>query len=350
MRVEAGRDEHAGRAGTRRAAGRNSVVKHRAVVARRPAPPGSGSSRCSPARRPTPTSSAAPVPGIERVLVRRTCTARRAAPQKMSCVPLPWCTSQSTISTRAAPGGRAASAAIAALLSRQKPIARSGSAWWPGGRTSANAFCARPPITSLAPPRPRRRPPAAPRPSCPATSPCRDRAATRRARERRQRLAVRRRGEPPRSRRRSRRAAPRCSTPAIGRAPRSVCTASRRAGDSGCPAPGSCSRKRLSVMIDRAHARGLPLMRPRQLEAKHAFRRPGARERSTSPPWSRTISRTNARPRPVPFSRVVKNGAKIFSRSSGGTPGPSSRTSMRTPRRPASPRRRAATCPRARRG
>ena len=32
-------------------------------------------------------------------------------------------------------------AAIATLSKRQKPIARCGSAWWPGGRTSANASC-----------------------------------------------------------------------------------------------------------------------------------------------------------------------------------------------------------------
>jgi hypothetical protein len=42
------------------------------------------------------------------------------------------------------------------------------------------------------------------------------------------------------------------------------------------------------------------------------------------------MSRTKARPRPVPFSPVVKKGSKIFPRSSGGTPGPLSRTSQAT--------------------
>jgi hypothetical protein len=45
----------------------------------------------------------------------------------------------SMMATREAPPARIAAAAIATLLNRQKPIARSGSAWWPGGLTSANA-------------------------------------------------------------------------------------------------------------------------------------------------------------------------------------------------------------------
>ena len=43
----------------------------------------------------------------------------------MSWVPLPWCASQSTTSTRS-PRSRSAAAATATLLSRQKPIARAG--------------------------------------------------------------------------------------------------------------------------------------------------------------------------------------------------------------------------------
>jgi len=39
--------------------------------------------------------------------------------------------------------------------------------------------------------------------------------------------------------------------------------------------------------------------------------------------------RAVARPRPVPRDFVVKNGVKIFSRMSGGMPGPSSAKSMR---------------------
>ena len=54
---------------------------------------------------------------------------------KQASVPLPWWTSQSRTSTRSAPSSRrASSAAIATLPKRQKPIARSGSAWWPEGR------------------------------------------------------------------------------------------------------------------------------------------------------------------------------------------------------------------------
>ena len=53
----------------------------------------------------------------------------------MSFVPLPWWTSQSTIITRSSPSESSAwRAATATLLNRQKPIARVGSAWWPGGR------------------------------------------------------------------------------------------------------------------------------------------------------------------------------------------------------------------------
>ena len=55
----------------------------------------------------------------------------------MSFVPLPWCTSQSRISTRSAPcSARACAAATATLLKKQNPIARAASAWWPGGRSA----------------------------------------------------------------------------------------------------------------------------------------------------------------------------------------------------------------------
>ena len=59
----------------------------------------------------------------------------RGSAWKMSLVPLPWWTSQSTIITRSRPwASRACRAATATLLNRQKPIARAASAWWPGGR------------------------------------------------------------------------------------------------------------------------------------------------------------------------------------------------------------------------
>ena len=55
-------------------------------------------------------------------------------------MPLPWWTSQSKISTRSAPHSAIAwAAATATLLNRQKPIARSRSAWWPGGRSPQKA-------------------------------------------------------------------------------------------------------------------------------------------------------------------------------------------------------------------
>src|SRR3972149_1386219 len=51
----------------------------------------------------------------------------------MSCVPLPWWTSMSMMATRSSPDSRAFAAATLTLLKRQKPIARSGVAWGPGG-------------------------------------------------------------------------------------------------------------------------------------------------------------------------------------------------------------------------
>jgi hypothetical protein len=61
---------------------------------------------------------------------------------------LPWWTSQSTIATRSIPRSRCAQrAAIAMLLTRQKPIAAPRSAWWPGGRRSANALSSCPSST-----------------------------------------------------------------------------------------------------------------------------------------------------------------------------------------------------------
>src|SRR5918996_915700 len=56
---------------------------------------------------------------------------------KIEFVPLPWWTSQSSTKTRAAPSESSAwRAAIERLANRQKPIARSRSAWCPGGRSS----------------------------------------------------------------------------------------------------------------------------------------------------------------------------------------------------------------------
>ena len=56
---------------------------------------------------------------------------------KTAFVPLPWCTSQSSTSTRSTPSESSAwRAAIDTVAKRQKPIARAGSQWWPGGRSA----------------------------------------------------------------------------------------------------------------------------------------------------------------------------------------------------------------------
>ncbi len=56
----------------------------------------------------------------------------------MAWVPLPWWTSQSTMSTRS-PRAASAAAATAMLLSRQKPIGSAARAWCPGGRAATKA-------------------------------------------------------------------------------------------------------------------------------------------------------------------------------------------------------------------
>ena len=81
-----------------------------------------------PRPSPDPTSAAGPVPGYSGDWWIETNSTRSLA-WKMSLVPLPWCTSQSTIITRSRPRASSAyCAATAMLLNRQKPIAREGSA------------------------------------------------------------------------------------------------------------------------------------------------------------------------------------------------------------------------------
>ena len=75
----------------------------------------------------------------------------------MAWVPLPWWASKSRIATRSQPSAcRACAAATAALLKTQNPIARAGSAWWPGGRPQLNAATPASPATAstaaIAPP------------------------------------------------------------------------------------------------------------------------------------------------------------------------------------------------------
>ncbi len=73
----------------------------------------------------------------------------RSSPAMMSSVPLPWWTSKSMIATRSRPRTSSAwRAAIATLLKKQKPIAWSRVAWWPGGRTAQNAFATAPSSTA----------------------------------------------------------------------------------------------------------------------------------------------------------------------------------------------------------
>ena len=67
----------------------------------------------------------------------------------MSSVPLPWCTSKSTIATLLSPWRSSAYlAAMATLLKKQKPMALSRQAWCPGGRTAQKAFSSSPASTA----------------------------------------------------------------------------------------------------------------------------------------------------------------------------------------------------------
>ena len=101
-----------------------------------PDPPGTGRFTVNPSPAPEPRSSAGPVPGYSgHSWIEQNSTDGSA--WKMSFVPLPWCTSQSRISTRSAPcSARACAAATATLLKKQNPIARAASAWCPGGRSA----------------------------------------------------------------------------------------------------------------------------------------------------------------------------------------------------------------------
>src|ERR1700726_97471 len=58
---------------------------------------------------------------------------------------------------------------------------------------------------------------------------------------------------------------------------------------------------------------------------------PGGDSRRIEPRWSSTIFATIERPRPTPSFFEVKNGLKICSRDSAGTPGPESSTITATP-------------------
>src|SRR6218665_2829856 len=73
----------------------------------------------------------------------------RGSPARMSSVPLPWCTSKSTTATRCIWWRCIAClAATAMLLKKQKPMALSRQAWWPGGRTAQKALSISPAMTA----------------------------------------------------------------------------------------------------------------------------------------------------------------------------------------------------------
>ena len=102
----------------------------------------------------------------------------RGSSQKMSCVPLPWWTSKSTIATRSSPWStRRVRAATATLLNRQKPIACVG-VGVVAGRAHGAEGAPSPRRRRRRRPRRRRHPPRAapPRPRR-GRRPCRRRAA-----------------------------------------------------------------------------------------------------------------------------------------------------------------------------
>ena len=98
-----------------------------------------------PSPSPTPAYDAGPVPGYSgHSWIETNSTSDSAA--KIASVPLPWCTSQSRIRTRSSPCAEVARrAATAALPKKQNPIACSGSAWCPGGRSADTPARAAPP-------------------------------------------------------------------------------------------------------------------------------------------------------------------------------------------------------------
>ncbi len=88
-----------------------------------PDPPGTGRLTVNPSPGPTPVKPAAPVPGYSGHSWIET-NSTRGSSAKIASVPFPWCTSQSSTSTRSAPyAARAWRAATATLPKKQNPIA-----------------------------------------------------------------------------------------------------------------------------------------------------------------------------------------------------------------------------------
>ena len=105
----------------------------------------------APRPGPSPTSSSAPLCSGYRPSWCSEIVSTSGSRQKAFWVPLPWCTSQSTTAIRPTPRvARRWRAAIAMLPSMQKPRPVSGSAWCPGGRTSAYTELTRPSSTASA--------------------------------------------------------------------------------------------------------------------------------------------------------------------------------------------------------
>ena len=202
-------------------------------------------------------------------------------------MPLPWCTSQSRIITRSAPSRRAASAATATLLNRQKPIAWACSAWCPGGRAQTKALAASLAQTAstaaTAAPAPRRgRLPAAAR-----DARCRGRAG--RACRPGPPGWPRRPGRaPPPARRGWPAAGCRRTTPGTGLRAKSASSASRRAGrlrDGRAPdrAPASVRRRTAGSGWLMCHLRPAPARRPASPVSPSPLRRLGGRAAAGPP-------------------------------------------------------------------
>ena len=103
---------------------RDGHAIHERAEHRRPDPGRPGKLTVNPRPGPGPDVCRGTRPRVQRRLMDRH-EQDPIGSWKMSLVPLPWCTSQSTIITRSSPrASSACRAATAMLLNRQKPIAR----------------------------------------------------------------------------------------------------------------------------------------------------------------------------------------------------------------------------------
>ena len=232
MRVEAGRHDHqVGREPARR--GQEQIVEHDAVVGvALAAGQRAVDGRAAPA--PTPTSSARRCPDRTGTGAP-TCTARRARAAKMSCVPLPWWTSQSTISTRCGARAPRRLGRDGGVVEQAEAHRAIGLGVVPGRAHQRERVARAAGHHRSTPPRPPRPPPAGAASQLPGDV---DRVGIQ------ARAPARQRRPSPRGNRAGWTASISASvagrgaaksTPAIGARSRSASTASSRAGDSGCP-------------------------------------------------------------------------------------------------------------------